>query len=156
MVHWSQRAVLVAAAGACLTLSACGGSPATPSAASSAGAAGHQTNPVSHFCTELTAAMNDAPTLPPSGKISAAAARRDLARILRARVSGLKALEASSPPSLRASVTKIARVYKAEEQLTMQPGSIKKISEALVSAAGTGASGAAFRHVLAYVSANCR
>jgi hypothetical protein len=155
MVHWSHRAVLVAVAGACLTLSACGGSPATPSAASSAGTAGQQPKPASHFCTELTAAMNDAPATS-SAKMSAAAARRELARILRARVSGLRALEVSSPPSLRASVTKIAEVYKAEEKLITQPGSIAKISTALVRAAGAGAGGAAFRRVSAYVSANCR
>ena len=154
MVHWSHRAVLVAAAGACLTLSACGGSPATPSAASSAGTASQQAKPVSHFCTELTAAMNNAPATS-SGKMSAAAARRDLARILRARVSSLRALEASSPPSLRASVMKVARVYKAEEKLITQPGSIAKISTALVKAAGTGAGGVAFRHLLAYTTANC-
>jgi hypothetical protein len=158
MVPWSHRAVLVVAAGACLTLSACGGSPTTPSSAGSPGqappgAAGH---PVSHFCTELTSAMNDAPAAPPSGKVSAAAARRDLAKILRARVSGLRALEASAPPGLRAAVAKVADVYKAEEKVVTQPGSIASISKSLVQAAGSGSGGPAFRSLLAYVTKNCR
>jgi hypothetical protein len=150
MADRSHRAVLVIAAGACLALCACGGSPT-----SSATPAGPPKQ-VKHFCAEVTAALTDTPATPPGKKISPAAARRELARILRAKASGFASLEAKSPPQVRASVKTMARVYQDEEKLVAQPGSISGISKALVKQAGMGEGGAALHQVLAYMRTNCR
>jgi hypothetical protein len=150
MADRSHRAVLVIAAGACLALSACGGHPAASATSAD------PSKQVKHFCAEVTAALTDAPATPPGKKISPAAARRELAMILRSKASGFTSLEAASPPQVRASVRTMAHVYRAEEKLVARPGSISGISKALVKADGMGQSRAALQQVLAYMRANCK
>jgi hypothetical protein len=158
MIRQSRRAPLVAAAGACLALSACGGGSAT-TAKEPAAAPTITVAPVKvtgHFCADANAVMRQQPTHPTGQKVTVAVARTELEGIVRVTAAGFTALEPEAPSALRGPIKTIAGVYAADEQRLATYGSIREMGTSIVRANTTGAGGAAFRKVLAYISKACK
>ena len=163
MAYVSHRVALITVAGACLALSACGGSSTT---AASAPAASSTSAPASstvllparaHFCKDLNTMLNNVPSTSASKKLGAAAARKDLDRILYTGEIGYSDLEAEAPAQIRESIRTIIGVYQSDAKMAEGSGSVVEISKSLVRVHnGTGSDGAAFRKVLTYIRAGCK
>jgi hypothetical protein len=166
MARRCHQALSAAVAGACLTLSACGGA-AAPSAAGTP-AAGASTTPRSagatgsagpvmltgHFCGDGTSFMRHIPTAPTTKHTSAAQARASLRRALRATVKGFTSLQAEAPAKLRKPLKTIVGVYKSDEKVLNTSGNLTAISESMVK--GNAAGSKAFQRVVKYLSVHCK
>jgi hypothetical protein len=157
--HYALTAI--AAAGACLALSACGTGSGHAGSAGSAGPvsakaarAARAAAQTRRFCDSASSFMRSIPAPPTSAHISLAQARANLELVLRATVKGFTSLEGEAPASLRAPLTKIVGVYQAEEQTAATSGSMGQISQAVVKE-NLSASGD-FDQVLKYISVSCR
>jgi hypothetical protein len=158
MIPQSRRALLVATAGACLALSACGGGSATvarkPAAASPIAVAPAKLT--GQFCPDANAIMRAEPASPTGQKATLAVARTDMERVVRSTAAGFTALEPEAPSRLRAPIKTIIGVYTADEQRIATYGSIREMGASIVKANTTGPGGAAFRKVLTYISTGCK
>jgi hypothetical protein len=159
MARRSHQALVTAAAGACLTLCACGASPA-PSAAGSAaatakatGAAGSATL-TGHFCGDASSFMRHIPAAPATKDASTAQAKANLRKVLRSTVKGYTGLENEAPAKLRKPLKTIVAVYKRDEKVLRRSGNLAKISQSMAQGNATGS--IAFERVLKYVSVHCK
>jgi hypothetical protein len=158
MIPQSRRALLVAVAGACLALSACGGGHVTAASDPVAGpatAAGPM-KLTGHFCRDVNAIMRQQPSNPAGQKTTLAAARTQMEKMLRWAVAGYAALESEAPSKLRGPMRTMVGVYTADERRIAGYGSITQMGASVVKANTTGAGGAAFRQVATYMMKNCR
>lgn len=158
MARRSQHILSAAAAGACLTLCACGASSApsaadSPSASSSAGASGTATL-TGHFCTDASSFMRHIPSAPTGNRTSAAAARANLRQVLHDTVKGFANLETEAPRKLHKPLHEIVGVYKSDEKVVRRSGSLAQISQSMVRGNARGSS--AFQKLLKYIAVNCK
>jgi hypothetical protein len=157
MIPQSRRALLVAAAGACLGLSACGAGSVT-AASEPAAVPAIVVGPMKltgHFCRDANAIMHGQPSSPAGQKPTLAVARTALEKILRSTAAGYTALEPEAPSRLRGPIKTIIGVYTADEQRIASYGSITQMGASIVKANTTGAGGAAFHQVLTYMTKTC-
>jgi hypothetical protein len=160
MARRSHHVLSAAAAGACLTLSACGAASA-PSAAGSAPASSpataETTGPATltgHFCGDASSFMQHIPAGPTTKNASPAKARANLRTVLRSTVSGFTGLRAEAPRDLRKPLKKIVNIYKSDEKVLKASGSLTRISESVVKGNASGAM--AFQRLLKYMSVKCK
>jgi hypothetical protein len=157
MIRQSHRALFIAAAGACLALSACGGGSATakrPAASPTITAA-----PVpltGHFCLDANAVMRQQPPNPAGQKTTLAVARIEMGRILKATAEGFRGLEPEAPAGLRASIKTITGIYASDQRQLAAFGSITEMGTSIVRANTTGAGRTAFGQVLTYITKHCK
>lgn len=156
MIRQSHRALLVAAAGACLALSACAaGSVAAKAPAASATFTDPPVQVTGHFCADANTVMRQESPNPAGQKATLAVARMEMGRVLKSTVAGFTALEAEAPGKLRGPLKTIIGVYASDERQIATYGSITQMGSSIVRANTTGSGGAAFRKVLTYISRDC-
>lgn len=156
MIRQSHRILLVAAAGACLALSACGGGSAAAKApAASATITDPPAKLTGHFCPDANTVMREESTNPAGQKATLAVARIEMGRILKSATTGFAALEGEAPGKLRGPIETIIAIYASDERRITTYGSIKEMGSSIVRANTTGQGGAAFRTVLTYISKDC-
>jgi hypothetical protein len=158
MIPQIRRALLVAAAGACLGLSACGGGSVTPASKPAAGPsiAVRPMKLTGHFCHDVKAIMGQQPSDPAGQKATLDGARTQMEKMLRRAVAGYTALEPEAPSRLQGPMKTMVGVYTADERHLASYGSVTQLGAAIVKANTTGAGGAAFRKVATYMMGNCR
>lgn len=158
MARRSHQALVTAVAGACLTLCACGASPA-PSAAGSAAATAKASGGAGsaaltgHFCGDANSFMHHIPAAPATKHTSTVQAQANLRKVLRSTVKGYTALEDEAPAKLRKPLQTIVAVYKSDEKILRTSGNLAKISQSMVK--GNASGSAAFGQVLKYISVHC-
>jgi hypothetical protein len=159
MARRSYQALSAAVAGACLTLCACGASPA-PSAAGSAAASANapvkagSATLTGHFCGDASSFMRHIPAIPTTKHTSAAQARANLRKVLRSTVKGFTALENEAPAKLHKPLKTIVAVYKSDEKVLRASGNLAEISQSMVK--GNASGSVAFQQVIKYITVSCK
>lgn len=160
MTPRSHQALSAAAAGACLTLCACGAGSAPAAAGSPAAGTGATASAAGspamtgRFCADANSFMRHVPAAPTTEHTTAAQARENLREVLRSTVAGFAALETEAPARLRKSLKTIVGVYKSDEKTLRASRSLTGMSQATVK--GNASESAAFQQVLKYISVSCK
>lgn len=147
-----HRALAAGAAAACLVLCGCGGSAAPAAAGGTSTAAG--TTSDGKFCTHAASFMRHIPQGPATKHPTAAQEKANMQTVLAATITGYSSLQKQAPAALQKPLSKIVRIYRADERALQSASTMAEVSDAMVRNSRAGATN--FSKVLRYISAHCK